>query len=341
MLHITKTILPPIDNPYAVGYLTLNGEQWGICASGSRGISIAFPADHPELAAEQRLSQPNWGAQMFCQVNGDAYFAIQGFLPEYHCEKAGLVRVSKHGEDWIVEKCFDMPFLHKIAVVFVERQPYLVGATLSGPKAFTEDWSNPGAVLAAPIPSDPVRGPWEFQRLLYPMTKNHGFCKTTRQGKDTLFFSAKEGVFALTPPERPGGAWDVQKVLNHEIGDLTVLDPGGLVAAVDGFHGNQFSIYRKAGDSIFARELSTPIVWGHTAWIGQIGGIPVAVAGELNGEARILFYADYGRGFTLIHCEQQIGPFSVCPRKIDDNTTELLCPARASGHPVLYRISAD
>ena len=52
MLQITRTPLIPIDNPYAVGYLQLNDQLWGVCASGSRGAGVAFPAEHPELAAE-------------------------------------------------------------------------------------------------------------------------------------------------------------------------------------------------------------------------------------------------------------------------------------------------
>lgn len=332
MIRISKTVLPAMDNPYAVGYLSLGGEPWGICASGSRGGSLAFPADAPEKAAMQKLHPENWGAQIFCQADENSYFAIQGFLPEFQCENSCLVCITKEKEEWKVKHCFDMPFLHKIAVAESGGRRYLLCATLSGPKSFKEDWSCPGAVWASPIPEDPSTGNWNFARILYPMTKNHGFCRALWNGKETFFFSATEGTWAVQAPQTPQSDWEIQKLFDFEIGDLTVFDD--TVAAVDGFHGNSFSVYCRTGEQI----LTTPLNWGHTAWIGRIGDVPVAVAGELEGERRILFFADYGEGFRLIHVEHQIGPFSVCARYINERTLELLCPARAAGRPLIYRL---
>ena len=338
MLQITRTPLIPIDNPYAVGYLQLNDQLWGVCASGSRGAGVAFPAEHPELAAEQKLSAANWGAQMFCQVDDTSYFSIQGFLPEYQCEGAHMVRVSKNGENWNVEKCFDMPFLHKIAIVDVLGHPWLIGATLSGPKDFKEDWSKPGEVVIAPVPEDPVSGKWEFRQLLYPMTKNHGFCKAKVAGREVVYISATEGTWMVLPPTAEGEDWQTKKVLDFEIGDLTVDPLTGDMAAVVGFHGDEFTFYQGLGTNDLKPVFSEPIKWGHTAWLGQVGGVPVVVAGELFGKARILFYADCGNGYQLVHEEENIGPFSVTPRQVDASTLELLCPARAAGCPIIYRL---
>lgn len=337
MIRITRTVLPAMDNPYAVGYLPLGGQLWGICASGSRGISLAFPVGAPDQAQVQALEPANWGAQMFCPADGDSYFAIQGFLPEFQCENSCLVRIRKEAVCWRVEQCFSMPFLHKIAVLKNGGHRFLFCATLSGPKGFKEDWSQPGAVWVSPIPEDPVDGTWSFSRLLYPMTKNHGFCRGTLDGKESLFFSATEGVFAISASETAAAGWDVSKLMESEIGDLSVMDDGALIAAVDGFHGNRFSIYRCV-DGRYHSILSTPLTWGHTAWIGRVGNVPVAVAGELEGDARILFFADCGDGFELIHMEPQTGPFSVCPRQVSTTVLELFCPARAAGHPLIYRL---
>lgn len=335
MIRITKTLLPPIDNPYAVGYLPLGSELWGICASGSRGGSIAFPADEPHKSIYQELHPSNWGAQTFCPADADSYFAIQGFLPEFECEKACLVRVTKKGEQWTVAHCFDMPFLHKIATAESGGVRYLLCATLCEKKAFKEDWSHPGAVWVAEIPADPTAGGWAFRRLLYPMTKNHGFCRAVSEGRETFYFSASEGTFAVRAPLTPASDWDVTRVRGGEIGDLTVFEDR--IAAVDGFHGDRFSLYRRSGERVF----SVPLSWGHTAWLGRVGDTRVAVAGELEGEKRILFFADSGDGFVPIYQEANVGPFSVCPRRIDDKTWEFLCPARAVGRPVIYRLETE
>lgn len=332
MIRITKTVLPAMDNPYAVAYLPLDGESWGICASGSRGSSLAFPADAPQQAVWQDFRPANWGAQTFCPADGNSYFAIQGFLPEFQCEGSCLVRIVKVGEHWRQEHCFDMPFLHKIAVAQSGGCRYLLCATLSGPKDFKEDWSRPGAVWASPIPKDPAAGGWSFTRILYPLTKNHGFCRGLLDGRETFFFSASEGTYAVSAPLTPHTGWQIERLFDFEIGDLTVFED--TIAAVDGFHGNRFSIYRRTGERIF----SEPLSWGHTAWLGRVGGIPVAVAGELEAEQRIVFLADFGNGFEVIHTESGIGPFSVCPRQIDENTLEFLCPARAAGCPLIYRL---
>lgn len=335
MIRISKTVLPSTDNPYAVGYLSLGGDVWGICASGSRGSSLAFPADAPEKAVRQELHPANWGAQMFCPADENSYFAIQGFLPEFQCENSCLVRITKDGEHWRVEHCFAMPFLHKIAVAESGGRKYLLCATLSGPKDFKEDWSRPGAVWVSPIPDDPTAGGWSFSRILYPMTKNHGFCCGLLDGKETFFFSASEGTWAVRAPQTPKSDWWIERLFDFEIGDLSVFED--IVAAVDGFHGDSFSLYRRTG----GRLLTTPLTWGHTAWLGRVGGIPIAVAGELEGEQRIMFFADFGKGFQLIRTESRIGPFSVCPRFIDENVLELLCPARAAGSPLIYRVEVS
>ncbi len=339
MIRVTKTLLPAVDNPYAVGYLSLGNRLWGICASGSRGISIAFPVEAPDQANAQALNPANWGAQMFCPADENSYYAIQGFLPEFQCEDSHLVRIRKNGDLWNVETCFSMPFLHKIGILENHGKQFLFCATLSGEKEYKEDWSRPGAVWVSPIPHDPISGNWKFSRLLYPMTKNHGFCRSKLDGKEALLFSSSEGVFAVTAAEEDS-AWHVKELIDGEIGDLSTTENAELIAAVDGFHGNRFSVYQRANEK-YQSVFSFPLTWGHTAWIGQLGGIPIAVAGELEGAQRILFFADYGRGFELIHAEMQIGPFSVCPRNVSDTALEFLCPARAAGRPLIYRLECS
>lgn len=336
MIRVTKTALPKMDTPYAVGYLPICGNIWGICASGNRDGSLIFPADAPEKAEWQNLKAANWGAQMFFAAGESSYFAIQGFLPGYRCESSCLVHITKNGSHWDVEHCFDMPYLHKIAVIKGgDGSQYLLCATLCESKDFTNDWSHPGAVWVSRIPEYPTSESWNFTKLLDPMHKNHGFCRGVWDDKEALFFSSAEGVFAVYAPETSKSNWVVQRILDFEIGDLTIFE--NTIAAVDGFHGNRFSIYQRTGKRLF----SVPLTWGHTAWLGRVGNVPVAVAGELEGDRRILFFADYGSGFELIHAESQIGPFSVSARQIATNIVELLCPARAAGRPVIYRLTME
>ena len=330
-----------IDTPYAIEFLQLKEGTVGICASNVEGESCLFNPDQPAEFCFQNLDVPNRGAQVFKQESEDSYYAVQGFLPQYQCEDAGIVLVSRQDEkNWKVDPCFKMPFVHKFTTVRVGEAQYMLCATLSGPKKFLDDWSIPGKVLISRIPDDQVNGDWDFEPLISPMTKNHGFCEVDYLGEHLVIFTAHEGVFAVHVPAKEGGPFRVEQMLEHEVGDIFAVVEGRKLrlATINGFHGNEAASYLWSRGSKPVKEFSFPVDYGHAAWTGEFEGSKMLAFSELNGSGRFMIFILDGGEWKQLYCEENIGGFGLKARCCEDRL-QLLCPSRIQNKVKLYEIS--
>ncbi len=343
-MKITRIDRAKIENPYAIDFFDCSGKPYAICASGSDGACAMFPLEGDGCSFQQ-WNPSNGGAQMFHQLDQDHFLVIQGFFPEFQCQGSYLALATREdGRHWKLEPCFFMPYLHKFAYIMVENQAFLLAATLSGPKIEKEDWSIPGQVLIAKVPDKLVGGNWQFTPLIEPMTKNHGFWQGSFNGHHTLLFSASEGLYAVKVPSRIGQVWAVEKLLPHEISDAAAFDLDGdgqdELVTINGFHGDELAVYDLSEDG-YQQVFSYHLDYIHTVWAGKLFDFPYLIAGELFGEAKLVFLekSESGWNFTPQFSFDQIGPFSVKVRQNSKNGYDVLCPARTAGQAIVFSVS--
>jgi hypothetical protein len=145
----------------------------------------------------------------FAQVPGrdDAILAITRFYPIFRAEAAGIdLYVARDGlaEPWEGRRVIDLPFVHRMASVSTPAGDFLVAATVCGGKAFQEDWSQPGAVVAFRIPAD-LTGVWEAEPILEGIHRNHGMAVATFAGVRSLLDLGDRGRVRAVAPRRDVG----------------------------------------------------------------------------------------------------------------------------------------
>lgn len=339
---INRFDIQNILNPYAIDFFNINQKVYAICASGSTGKCVMFDiVDKTPIIQEWTI--PNRGAQIFKQIDNKSFYVIQNFLPEYDCADSCLVKVShanNNDNKWVVEKCFDMPFLHKFSIISINGGKYCIVATLSGLKNYKEDWTRPGGIFMSQIPSNDVNGNWSFKPVIKELTKNHGFFETEVGNQKRLFFSASEGLFEISISYNSD--LSVKQILHHEIGDVAVCDIDNdgefEYVTIEGFHGNELAIYKKVMNK-YEKVFSFPISYGHAIWAGIIFNHPTILFGELNDEARFgllssTFEAPYS--FIESYVDTKIGPFNLKVRQAFDHY-DILCSAREANSVILYQ----
>lgn len=292
-MNVKKQVLAKLDKAYAVSPIQINGYTHFLAATEEHGKCLIF-------------SPPHWKGSVIWDSPGGcmslrpmpgrerAFVAIQEFFPIFKSEHAGIVYVEGNeviAEPWHVIRVIDLPFVHRIEIVYVGSIPFIVAASLCGGKAFQDDWSQPGVVYAGPIPKDPSVE-WPLEPILEGVSKNHGMHATIMNKKQVVMISGKEGLFMLRVPEKSGSQWQYEQLLEHEVSDIYSYDIDGdsmpEIVTIEPFHGNGLVIYKymfKSWRPIF----ETSIDFGHVVWAGEILG-EITILGGCRGGSKELFF---------------------------------------------------
>lgn len=293
-MEIYNTTLAELEMVYLVRPIELDGGTHFLAATEQHGACLLF-------------SPPNWRQSVVWDGPGGsvslapmprrtgAFLAIQGFFPIFQCDDAGIV-YAQAGNDprrqWDVRRVLDLPFVHRIEVVDVAGVPHLVAATICGGKEFIEDWSKPGAVYAGPIPDDPT-GQWALTPILNGIAKNHGMHVTELHGRPVVLIAGEEGLFAISVPEAPDGAWENQHLSDRPISDICAADVDGdgavEIATIEPFHGNRLVLYKLTPAGL-QPVCERPLDFGHVVWCGRIQGRPAILAGSREGEKDLTLF---------------------------------------------------
>ena len=291
-MKVNKKRLAELEMVYAVCTMELNGKTHFLAATEEHGKCLLFSG--PDWQESTVWQGPGGSMTLLplkhCQ---GALLAIQEFFPIFKSQNAGIVLAqvgSCPSEPWRVRRVLDLPFVHRIEVVDVGNTPYIVAATLCGPKSYVDDWSRPGAVYAGPVPGK-LEDDWYVEKILDGITKNHGLHITKLDDRSVGLVSGQEGLFALEIPQAPGQVWQSKRLLDHEVSDICAADIDGdgetEIAAIEPFHGNTLVVY-KARSTGVERLCEYPLDFGHVVWMGSILSAPAIVAGSRGGKKELV-----------------------------------------------------
>lgn len=287
---IVKEKLASLPMGYCIGLMDLGGERYCITASEDRGGGVLLI--HTQTKRVQRITGLAGGIMSILPIPEEegGFLAIQRFYPVFDSARAEIVhgRLKSLGGETLaaeVRTVAELPYVHRIALTGAPGARGVLAATLCRSKAFTNDWSQPGAVYE-------YRLDRHFQAagcrlLLDGIHQNHGMYEYRREGGSDILVAGEEGVWAV---DARGGT---QKLCGEAVGDLCMYDVDGdgtdEMICITPFHGDRLRILKK-GAQDWQTLAEEPVNFGHAVWGGSCGGAPVVLACSRGGDRAIALY---------------------------------------------------
>ncbi len=293
MFTLTKTVIDDIPMPYAVNTVDSPALSGVIFASEDRdGPCRLYPAPG---VAETVWSSPGGVMNVIPDGDAPALWSIQKFFPVFQSAEAEIVRTERQdGGVWKLTTMARLPYVHRIARIMVDGNPFMLACTLCEKKDFEQDWSHPGAVYISPIvDGEPLR----FMTVLAGLTKNHGLTIHTENGRDVPLVSSADGVFRIDFSLAGELAWSIEKIHDRESSEAILydLDNDGHdeLITIDGFHGDKVHFYKQNGTGWDCRHV-IDIAFGHVLWVGEVLGRTCILTASRSGDKDTLLHLPAG-----------------------------------------------
>lgn len=288
-MNIRRSVLKEVIYPYAVSAYQINGRPKVITATELDGPCTGIWADTLEL---ETIWEDHGGTMNTCQLDENGTFlAIQRFYKGFQSRESCIVKVEQKDGVWTQTEVAKLPFIHRFCTLEIGGETYLLCCLLCADKASKEDWSQPGRVVVAKLPSDGKLA--HFQTVLDGIHKNHGLYKGTLHGEPVILVTGVEGLFKLSPPSDSSQPWKVEAILDREISDCTVIDLDGdgqdEIITIEKFHGQRV-VVNKWIDGTWKEVYEYPVAFGHAIWSGTILGAPAFLIGYRASNAALLLF---------------------------------------------------
>lgn len=297
-MELQKTIIDDIFKCYSVNALTIEGETHLLFAGEGPGICKSFSGSN--FTEKKEIWEGGGGTMSIVAVpdHEGYFFASKGFYSMVDAETSGVYLIRYRQGEFVEEKLFDLPYLHRFDVLNIENKRYFIGAALHSGKENKEDWSKPGKLFVAELPMElDQEMSIELTLLKDGLTKNHGFNSGIWKGKRVIFIAAEEGVFAVIPPQQGKAEWELEHIFTHPVSDVAAIDIDGdgeiEFALLSPFHGNQFDIFKKI-DGVYQSvyTYSKSLDFYHAIYADTFNGAPTFVIGARK-EDMDLFLVQY------------------------------------------------
>lgn len=302
-MRITKHLLDHMVHCYCAGSLIIDGVPHAVLAGEDRGAACyAYAA--PDFTQREALWENRGGTMCLIPLPGrdGEFLAVENFFPVFQSETAKLVWGRKEAGQWVLRDFLSLPYVHRFDILTSGGRQYLFAATLCTSKQHQDDWSDPGALYACPLPDDLTQTP-RPERLLGGMVRNHGYWRGTWEGRQAAFTACDSGVYVSLPPLAAEEGWAVQHLLDGPVSDIALcdIDGDGLdeMALISPFHGDALTIYhQKNGGWEPVFQLTAP--FAHALWGGTLLGRPAFLVGARRGDCALsLIRWDADRGFSV------------------------------------------
>ncbi len=350
-MKVVSRAVARMDLPYSITPVpALATDGMPAIAVGSEGegplVLLRPPEYHPETVAEApggfiSLRPIRWGGRPFL-------VASTGFKPVFQAANCSLKAYALDGAfPCVSEEIGPLPYTHRLGLAEVGGKTCLLASTLCGGKRFQDDWSSPGSVRLAVLPATPDTGAagWKFRPICAGLSKNHGMDPAVlMNGKPGFLLSAHEGLFFLSLPRDPSGAWERETLATGEYSDAIAgrWDESNetTVFSLSPFHGNVLSIHRHTPRGWTRETIDDSIGFGHVVWAGIFLGRPGILVGARAGRKELTLYRPAAGGvFMKETIDEGAGPSQIAVVDRGRSEAVIFACAHARGEVVCYTIS--
>lgn len=223
-MKIEKIFLDEIYRCYSTMAMELDGELHYFFASEEKGHPCyAYP--HHDLKNRKVVWEQGGGTMSMIPLPNtkNQFIAIMDFYLKECPSQSKLVWFTYKEGAFIQKDLFYLPFLHRFDLYQVQDDVYFIGATIAHDKKDKEDWSLPGKIYTAKLPQDLNQTQdIKLEVLVDGLFRNHGYTRATEQ--DGGYFGSDEGITRVTIPQKASGAWQVERIMSGQIGEIAVGD---------------------------------------------------------------------------------------------------------------------
>ncbi len=335
-MRIEKQKICDLPMVYVTAELSLGGKRYLAVASEAPG-EHAYIID-PETGNYAELWQGETGVMNIIQIPGEErLLVITKFYPIFQSKEAAVCLLTPGPEGymapWHIEEVLKLPFVHRIGIFESDEGAFLLGCQLCHDKDYQEDWSQPGALWTAKIPT--AGGTWKWSRLFDGLTKNHGLY--IDRGNQ-VYICAENGVLLFDMQHYRAGETMLPKLVSATpTSDICIArDPEGTLAGtIEPFHGDKLAVYRLT-DNAYTLLADYDIAFGHVVWIGSIFGKTAVIAGSRGGEHKQLEIISMEDGTRTV-MDEDVGPTQITVYE-NGNAVKVLSANHGSGDVSLYTL---
>ena len=293
-MNVHKQIVGTLDKCYALSTLPLGGETCLLVAAEKHDACLLL--DGAGHILERVMDEPG-GVMTMVPVPGrdGVFFTTHGFYSPNDAAQARLDCVEKTADGWRVTTVAQLPFVHRFDLLPVGDVTYVLACTLKSGHEYKDDWRSPGKLWTGVLGEDPA-APLALTEYRAGLGHNHGYTRyTDGQGKLSGIVSCDEGVFRVSPPDAPGAAWRMERLLDLPCSDAVLLDLDGdgrpELLTLSPFHGDSLAIWHLRGESyelVYEHPEKLPFL--HAICAGEPCGRPAVFVGCRGGERRLLVF---------------------------------------------------
>ena len=312
MRYIKKTI-DSLEKCYALAQAVLHTQPVLLVAAEKQDPCYLYDLDG--IRRETVWEEPG-GVMTMVPVPGmdGAFLATQKFYSPNDSASAYLVCAQRTDDGWQRTKIADLPFVHRFDILRVNGMNYVLACTLKSGHEYKNDWRFPGKLWVGVLDEDPAK-PLELTVLKDGLTHNHGYTRYESNGVISGIISCDEGVYRVTPPAEPGGAWQMEFLLAQAASDTAMIDLDGdgepELLTMSEFHGDTLRIWHKAEKGYqCVYEYPEKLPFLHAICAGEVYGRKCVYVGNREGERLLLgFYYDQAQGaYCFDVVDQGAGP---------------------------------
>ena len=321
-----KKVISDLTLCYCVAPLTYRGKQHFLVASEKEFPCLLFDA-------QGNLVDKIWdgpgGTMSMQQVPGTdgVFLAIHKFYSPNNSKEAKIVLVWPEKDGWKVRTLVDLPYVHRFDILSRDGVNYLIAGCLKSGYEYKDDWRFPGRVCVCELPEDlphlPESTLLRMTELKGGMLKNHGYCRSVKDGVMTGIVTCEEGVFRFTPPALDG-AWRIEQLIGDPASDAVFADMDGdgreELLTISPFHGDTLRVYRWENGSYHpVWQYAQPVPFAHAICAAAIGGKPCVIIGHRKGTGDLLLLSYEAGQYQVEIIDRDVGTANVLHDVVDGN----------------------
>lgn len=315
-MKIEKKHLDDMYRCYCASNINFGGKNHILLASEDPNIACNMYYGDDFEKKENVWTQPG-GCMSIVPIPGkeNEFLAVQEFYLKVTPSLAKIVWGKYEDGNWTFKDVVAVPYVHRFGIFNQNGVNYLVLATVATSKKEKNDWSVPGRIYVAELPEDPSQGV-ELEILVDGLYRNHGFWQTKEDGKDVGYFGSDQGIVKVSAPEKRGGQFKVELIMEGHIGEIATIDIDNdgedEIMTIEEFHGDSIQIYKKI-DGKYQKvwKYDNEIDFAHALVGTTLAGQNAFVCGVRRKDCE-LFVVTYEDGeYKVTMVDQGVGPANI------------------------------